>query len=280
MSSLENGLITHVTFAVSDVDKNNQISAGTNHGSKVIVVPFDGVTFDKDTGVGAGGAGGRGGAGGSAGAGGSHGSGGGGWRWRFRPRRLRGATGGHAGGAWWKLVGRGRQRRFVGRGRHRWKFFGPGRERRLFRYGRHWRQQQQWRRWSRYGRFARVGRSLRRAGRCVWRIDRCQRRDGRGREHDGRVQLVRLFLRVVGRRATGPWCRRIPAGGDGGSSATRPPADGRSLSDQRRRARCDSRRLAAPIAAKTQEHEAPGAVGPPPAVVHEHPALESRCIHR
>ena len=49
---LENGLITHVTFAVSDVDKNNQISAGTDHGSKVIVVPFDGVTFDKDTGVG------------------------------------------------------------------------------------------------------------------------------------------------------------------------------------------------------------------------------------
>ena len=72
---LENGLITHVTFAVSDVDKNNQISAGTNHGSKVIVVPFDGVTFDKDTGVGTGGAGG--GAGG-AGAGGNHGTGTGG----------------------------------------------------------------------------------------------------------------------------------------------------------------------------------------------------------
>jgi hypothetical protein len=74
---LENGLITHVTFAVSDVDKNNQISAGTDHGSKVIVVAFDGATFDKDTGVsGAGGTGGSGGAAGGAGAGGNKGSGG------------------------------------------------------------------------------------------------------------------------------------------------------------------------------------------------------------
>jgi hypothetical protein len=76
---LENGLITHVTFAVSDVDKNNQISAGTDHGSKVIVVAFDGATFDKDTGVtGTGGMGGTGGGGaaGGAGAGGNHGSGG------------------------------------------------------------------------------------------------------------------------------------------------------------------------------------------------------------
>ena len=73
---LENGLITHVTFAVSDVDKNNQISAGTNHGSKVIVVPFDGLTFDKDTGVGTGGTGGAGGAVGSAGSGGNRGTGG------------------------------------------------------------------------------------------------------------------------------------------------------------------------------------------------------------
>jgi hypothetical protein len=73
---VENGLITHVTFAVSDVDKNNQISAGTDHGSKVIVVPFDGVTFDKDTGVGTGGMGGGSGAGGGAGAGGNHGTGG------------------------------------------------------------------------------------------------------------------------------------------------------------------------------------------------------------
>jgi hypothetical protein len=72
---VENGLVTHVTFAVSDVDKNNQIPAGTNHGSKVIVVPFDGVAFDKDTGVnGSGGAGGGAGAGGSGGVGGRAGS--------------------------------------------------------------------------------------------------------------------------------------------------------------------------------------------------------------
>jgi MYXO-CTERM domain-containing protein len=71
---IENGHVTHVTFAVSDVDKNNQIAAGSNHGSKVIVVPFDGVTFDSDTGVG--GSGGTGGTGGSSGTGGATGSGG------------------------------------------------------------------------------------------------------------------------------------------------------------------------------------------------------------
>ena len=82
---VENGLITHVTFAVADVNKDNQIPAGSNHGSKVIVVPFDGVAFDKDTGVGTGGAGGGGGGAGGAGAGGNHGTG--------------GAAGGGAGGA-------------------------------------------------------------------------------------------------------------------------------------------------------------------------------------
>jgi hypothetical protein len=40
---LEDGHPTHVTWAVADVDKDNQIPAGSNHGSKVIVVPFDGV---------------------------------------------------------------------------------------------------------------------------------------------------------------------------------------------------------------------------------------------
>jgi hypothetical protein len=74
---VENGLITHVTFAVADVNKDNQIPAGSDHGSKVIVVPFDGVAFDKDTAVtGTGGKGGASGAGGGAGAGGSSGSGG------------------------------------------------------------------------------------------------------------------------------------------------------------------------------------------------------------
>src|SRR5947199_4229235 len=71
---VENGLITHVTFAVADVNKDNQIPAGSNHGSKVIVVAFDGAAFDRDTGVG-GTAGRGGGAGGSAGTGGRGGGG-------------------------------------------------------------------------------------------------------------------------------------------------------------------------------------------------------------
>lgn len=64
---LEGGHVTHVTWAVADVDKDNKIPAGSNHGSKVIVVPFDGVAFDNDYGTGgmAGGAGGTGGTGGS-----------------------------------------------------------------------------------------------------------------------------------------------------------------------------------------------------------------------
>ena len=74
---LENGHPTHITWAVADVDKDNQIPAGSNHGSKVIVVPFDGVAFDTDFGVpGAGGTGGSTGAGGAAGAGGVTGAGG------------------------------------------------------------------------------------------------------------------------------------------------------------------------------------------------------------
>jgi len=48
---VQNGIITHVTFAVADVNKDNQIPAGSDHGSKVIVIPFDGVAFDKDNGV-------------------------------------------------------------------------------------------------------------------------------------------------------------------------------------------------------------------------------------
>src|SRR6185295_15836962 len=68
---LQDGHATHITWAVADVDKDNQIPGNSNHGSKVIVVPFDGVAFDADFG-----AGGTGGAGGVAGAGGSAGSGG------------------------------------------------------------------------------------------------------------------------------------------------------------------------------------------------------------
>ena len=96
---VENDIITHVTFAVSDVDKNNQISAGTNHGSKVIVVPFDGVSFNADTGVGTGGASGAGGSGGGAAMGGSRGSGGvGGGAGRSGGGGAGGGTPGSAGG--------------------------------------------------------------------------------------------------------------------------------------------------------------------------------------
>jgi hypothetical protein len=75
---LQDGHPTHITWAVADVDKDNQVLPGSNHGTKIIVVPFDGVTFDKDFGVGGGGAGvggaGAGGAAGRAGAGGNAGS--------------------------------------------------------------------------------------------------------------------------------------------------------------------------------------------------------------
>ena len=65
---LENGHPTHITWAVADVDKDNQIPGNSNHGSKVIVVPFDGVAFDADFGTAerAGGTGGGGAAGGRA----------------------------------------------------------------------------------------------------------------------------------------------------------------------------------------------------------------------
>lgn len=48
---VQTGVITHVSFAVSDVNKDNQIPAGSNHGSKLIVIPFDGVAFNKDYGL-------------------------------------------------------------------------------------------------------------------------------------------------------------------------------------------------------------------------------------
>jgi len=72
---LQDGHPTHITWAVADVDKDNQVLPGTNHGTKIIVVPFDGVTFDKDFGVGGGGSAGSGGAG-TGGASSSGGSGG------------------------------------------------------------------------------------------------------------------------------------------------------------------------------------------------------------
>jgi hypothetical protein len=44
---LQNGHVTAFSFAVTDVDKQ-YIVAGSGHDSKVIVIPFDGVTFDHD----------------------------------------------------------------------------------------------------------------------------------------------------------------------------------------------------------------------------------------
>jgi hypothetical protein len=83
---LQDGHPTHITWAVSDVDKDNMIPGNSNHGSKVIVVPFDGVAFDNDFGVG--GMGGMSGMSGQAGAGAMAGSGAGG-----------GGNGGQGGGA-------------------------------------------------------------------------------------------------------------------------------------------------------------------------------------
>jgi hypothetical protein len=66
---MENGHVTHFTFAVTDKNKDS----GTNccmTGSKILIVPFDGVAFDAEIGGQTGGSGGAGGGGGSAGAGG------------------------------------------------------------------------------------------------------------------------------------------------------------------------------------------------------------------
>ena len=45
---IENGHVTHFTFAVTDVLKS-QDAGNDGHGSKVIVVPFDGIGFDGGT---------------------------------------------------------------------------------------------------------------------------------------------------------------------------------------------------------------------------------------
>jgi hypothetical protein len=44
---LENGHVTHFTLAVLDVPKNEE-KGNDIHGSKVVVIPFDGVSLDKD----------------------------------------------------------------------------------------------------------------------------------------------------------------------------------------------------------------------------------------
>ncbi len=47
MAYLENGHVTHFTFSVIDV-KKGQDRGNDRHGSKIIVVPFDGEAFDRD----------------------------------------------------------------------------------------------------------------------------------------------------------------------------------------------------------------------------------------
>ena len=44
---IENGHVTHFTFAVIDVPKEEQ-KGNDGHGSKIIVVPFDGAALDRD----------------------------------------------------------------------------------------------------------------------------------------------------------------------------------------------------------------------------------------
>lgn len=51
--ALENGHVVAVTWAVSDVNKNNggsgqELGPGTNHGSKVVMAAFDGASMDCD----------------------------------------------------------------------------------------------------------------------------------------------------------------------------------------------------------------------------------------
>jgi MYXO-CTERM domain-containing protein len=80
---MESGHVSAFTFAVIDVDKNSDVANDT-HGSKIIVVPFDGVAFDRDNPgpgsaacpVNSGGSPDGGPAGGSGGNGGSSGTGG------------------------------------------------------------------------------------------------------------------------------------------------------------------------------------------------------------
>ena len=108
----EKGHVTHFTFAVTDVDKNT--SAVNTGGSKILVVPFDGVQFDCDNGDaascaelsggpgggGGGGAGGTGGGTGGNGAGGTAGAAGrgsGAAGGRGEGGAVNGATGGAAG---------------------------------------------------------------------------------------------------------------------------------------------------------------------------------------
>jgi hypothetical protein len=44
---IENGHVTAMTFAVIDVPKDKE-KGNDGHGSKIIVVPFDGAALDRD----------------------------------------------------------------------------------------------------------------------------------------------------------------------------------------------------------------------------------------
>ncbi len=44
---VENGHVTHFIFSVIDLGKG-QDRSNDNHGSKIVVVPFDGKAFDRD----------------------------------------------------------------------------------------------------------------------------------------------------------------------------------------------------------------------------------------
>jgi MYXO-CTERM domain-containing protein len=71
---MENGHVAYFTFAAIDVDKTLDLG-NDKHGSKIIVVPFDGVKFDAETGI-DGGAGGTTGTGGATALGGATATGG------------------------------------------------------------------------------------------------------------------------------------------------------------------------------------------------------------
>ena len=97
--------MAYFTFAVSDVFKMG-ISGTSNNSTKVVVVAFDGVRFDEETGIGgadggvSGPDGGADGAGGSGGAsGGSGGMGGGAGGSMDRDAAVAGGGAGSAGGA-------------------------------------------------------------------------------------------------------------------------------------------------------------------------------------
>jgi hypothetical protein len=101
---MQGGHVSAFTFAVIDVDKTLDLANDT-HGTKIIVVPFDGVSFDREN-PGPGSAacpadvdGGTAGSGGAGGAGGGSGSGGAGGRGGTAGSAGRGGSAGAVGGS-------------------------------------------------------------------------------------------------------------------------------------------------------------------------------------